>query len=476
MHNSGLFVQNWRTPLAISVAIFGVLPAVTALFLLTPLGNLNLVAGLFAAAAICFAALRIRDGDVLHPVRIFGALWCTCLSLCALRLIPLISDWSQRTWSVFLIALFAFPIGFAIAGKLGRPRPANSSESPAQLELLNPRAAVTVALGCFVIGLAALALEYWQIGGIPALSGDPAMRMKMFAVAGDWNDPQFDTIGNKISHMFVLYLRYTVYLCCVVLFQGKKRTGKLTLGVTVLAVLGSLAYMSQGGRGLVVDLVVTGLALFHYLKQRIHLRQIVVATMCLSLMIGYVGSQRLKEGALAPAYEAAKSASGLPSGPLVDVAGYAYFTVTSSFEVFNRLTLDLPTFPKSEGGFLFYFLHRLFPRQNIQAVSLELYSGDIVTPTFVAEFYADYGFVGVMLGCLLLGVGYGWLYQRAMRYDSLYWIVMLAILLVSLLYFPYVNLFSQYNTWIWDLISLWVLLKCVRWIGSRLDAHARRLG
>src|SRR4029077_750630 len=129
-----------------------------------------------------------------------------------------------------------------------------------------------------------------------------------------------------------------------------------------------------------------------------------------------------------------------------------------SFEVFNRLTDDLPTTQRPSGGYLLYALHRFVPRGNIQALDFELYSGEMITPTFLGEFYADYGYWGVLFGPLVLGVFYGWAYSRGGGQPDAYWIYVRAMLLQVLIYFPYWNQFSHTLTWILDLFFMYVLI------------------
>src|SRR5260370_239536 len=56
---------------------------------------------LFIASA-CFMLVRWRrTPDLLHPVRVFGALWCFCLALASMRLLSYLSDWNLLAWGCF---------------------------------------------------------------------------------------------------------------------------------------------------------------------------------------------------------------------------------------------------------------------------------------------------------------------------------------------------------------------------------------
>jgi oligosaccharide repeat unit polymerase len=88
-----------------------------------------------------------------------------------------------------------------------------------------------------------------------------------------------------------------------------------------------------------------------------------------------------------------------------------------------------------------------------------LYGGESVAPTFLAEFYGDFGYPGVLFGTSLLGMVYGWVYALGERKDTAYRIYARCLFLQMLVFFPYVNLFSQYVTWILDLCFMYTLLR-----------------
>jgi oligosaccharide repeat unit polymerase len=138
---------------------------------------------------------------------------------------------------------------------------------------------------------------------------------------------------------------------------------------------------------------------------------------------------------------------------------YGYATVTKSFEVFHQLTVDLRTTQRPGEGFLFWAFHRFFPRSNIQLLDEQLYTGEMITPTYLGEFYGDYGYWGVLFGSLVLGVGYGYAYMRGEAQNRIYWIYVRAMLIQMLIAFPNMNLFSYQLTWIWDLFFMYLLMR-----------------
>jgi len=161
-----------------------VVPVAATLF------GLMIVLGYFPSIRLSVLVLLIASGgfllvkgrgsrDLLHPVRVFGALWCFCLALASMRLIPIISSWSYLTWSCFLTGLASFTGGVWLADRFSRPRdisrgPRREEEEPAT-SLLTDRKALTVAWLSVAVGAAVLAYEYHLTGTIPILQ---TIRMK----------------------------------------------------------------------------------------------------------------------------------------------------------------------------------------------------------------------------------------------------------------------------------------------------------
>jgi oligosaccharide repeat unit polymerase len=401
--------------------------------------------------------------DLLHPVRVFGALWCLCLALASMRVLPLISDWTSLMWSCVLTALVSFIGGFWLAsrvvgGRLVSMEP-NGVDPEPRGGLVSTRKTLMVAAVCVAAGASVLAYEYHLVGAIPALAENvDAARQTLFGFAGHI-EPQFDKLYIKIIHPLTAFPKYGVFLAVIALCQRRSKSRRAVLLGVTLIVVAALALASEGGRGFIVDITITSAALFHYVRRRIRLSEMAAAALALFLFLGLFGALRAKASASAPLFERALSTSRLPEGEFWDGIAFGYGTLTYSFEVFSRLIEDLPTTPRPAGGYLFYAFHRFVPRGNLQALDLDLYSPEMITPTFLGEFYADYGYWGVLFGPLVLGILYGWAYSRGDGQHQVYWIYIRAMLLQMLIYFPYWNQFSHTLTWIFDLFFMYFLVR-----------------
>jgi hypothetical protein len=422
---------------------------------------------LFVASAGFLVVKGRGSRDLLHPVRVFGALWCFCLALGSMRLLPMISPWGYVTWSCFVTGLLSFVVGFGLADRFSSRREVRRGrgrehEAPA-IRPLPDRKTLIVASLSLVVGASILAYEYHLIGTVPILADNPdEARLRLFGFAGVV-DPQFDKLYIKLLHPFVDFLKYGVFLSVIVLCQRTpKSRGAVALSV-VLIVFGTVMVSSQGGRGFFVNIAVAGIVLFHYLRRRVRLVEVVLGCLVLFFLVGVSGLRRTRASGSGPGFERALSQSGLPEGEIWEGMAFGYASVTRSFEVFNQLTEDLRTTPSPGGGYLFWAFHRFFPRSNIQLLSQELYTGEMITPTYLGEFYADYGYWGVLFGSLVLGVGYGYAYVRGEVRNRIYWIYVRAMLMQMLIAFPNMNLFSYQLTWIWDLFFMYFL---TRYLGA----------
>lgn len=455
--------DSWLSLFKVMAGLLGViiLCFLIALRIVPSLGVSTLA--LIIASAWFMFAKTCEASDLLHPVRIFGGLWCFCLALANMHLLPTISDWNRLMWSCVLTALVSFVGGFWLAGRFlnrrGVQRNIPSAQVPSTASPLPNRKTLILAASCVAIGTAILAYEYHLTREIPVLAENvDAARGRLFGIAGQ-GDPQFDKLYVKLLHPFADFIKYGVFLAIIVLCQKKSKDRKVIVFSLFVILLGTLILSSQGGRAFIVNIAVTGVVLFHYLRRRIRLVEFGAACLALFLFLGFFGSLRAKSSVSAPLFQSALRTSRLPEGEFWDGIAFGYGTVTLSFEVFHRLIEDLPTIHRPSGGYLFYALHRFIPRASMQELDLELYSGEMVTPTFLGEFYGDYGYWGVLFGPLVLGLGYGWAYSRATERKGVYWIYVRALLLQMLIFFPYVNLFSLYVNWVFDLFFMYLLLR-----------------
>ncbi|HXP82288.1 MAG TPA: O-antigen polymerase [Verrucomicrobiae bacterium] len=450
----------WLAPIKVGV----ILACVLLLCLLNSVGILPRVPPAALLLTIMSAGFLFANGrgtqDLIHPVRVFGVIWCFCLALASLHLLPMNSNWSPLMWTCVLTGLISFVGGFWIANEFVSNRQTNPDlefpEAFRQQTLLSQSRTLVVATFCIAVGISVLSYEYHLIGGIPILSDNPdATRMVLFGFVGE-GDPRFDSIFIKIIHLFVEFSKYGVFLAFIVLIQEGRKTKKVVLSCLFLVLLGTLAYGSQAGRTFIINIAVTCIVLFHYLRRRIKLVELGAVAMILFLFLGLFGSWRTRVSESAPLLQRVRDASTFPEGQFWDGVVFGYLTLTESFEVFDRLTVDLPTVQKSSGT-LFYAFHRFIPRTNITAITADLYSALFITPTFLGEFYADYGYIGVLLGPLILGCAYAWAYSQRGSRNAIYWVYVRAMLVSMVVFFPYVNLFSLYVTWISDLMFMYLI-------------------
>ena len=125
-------------------------------------------------AALVFVIWGRSKGDLLHPVCVFGGLWCACLALASLRLLPSISNWPARVWLCFITPLFSFPAGVWLAWRFSKRRvSAKAKDRGLCLEALPAKRTLLLAAVCLLIGVSVLGYEYQLIGGIPALPDNP---------------------------------------------------------------------------------------------------------------------------------------------------------------------------------------------------------------------------------------------------------------------------------------------------------------
>ena len=446
--------------LMVAIALAGVL-VLGLMIVLRILPFFRIPTFLFLIASVCFMIVRWRGKpDLLHPVRLFGALWCFSLALASMRLLSYLSDWDFLTWSCFLSAPAGFIAGFWLVERSSKRKGSVSTEGYAEDETahccLPTRKTLIVACLCFAAGMAVLSYEYHLLGEIPIFSANPDVsRFRLFGTA----DPQFDKLYLKLIHPVVDFIKYAVLLAVIVLCQRKPKSRKAVILSTSLILVGLLALSSQGGRVFLVYIAIPSAVLYHYLRRRVRLVQLGAAGMVLFLFLGLAGYFRSVVSQSAPVFEAVRRISSFPEGQFWDGVAFGYGTLTLSYEVFFRLTGDLRNVRHPSGGFLFYSLHRLIPRASLGDIAADFYTGELTTSTFLGDLYGDYQYWGVLLGSIIIGLGYGWAYSQRGGGHPMYWIYVRALLVQNLIFFPYVNLFSIYLNWMFDLFFMYFLLR-----------------
>jgi oligosaccharide repeat unit polymerase len=425
----------------------------------------------WGAAAVLFLLSWSREkADLLHPVRIFGAQWCFCLSLAALRLVLPISPWGARMWLLMAVALGSFIGGFYCCGLLFRRKAATLPGAQAGGDLspreLSPAWALGLAVVCLALGIAALSYEYYLTGGIPVLLPQiDEARAKLYGFAGEPGESHLHPLL-KVTHQFVPFSKYAVFLAAIALFQKTRKAASQVLVAVLIVLFGLAAYGSQGGRGFVFEIVAVVVALFHYLRRRFSLKEVLIGLAGIFLLLSVAGHLRMVQNPAFLVRGYAGRSEVLPDTDFWNIIAYGYFNLTGPFEVFYRLTRDLPLVPHPSTGFLFYSLHRLVPRANIQALTLDLYTGEMIVPTFLGELYADLGIAGTLVGPWILGMMYQFIYSKGTHSTNVYWMCLRGIFLVYLMLLPYFNVFSYHLLWVEDTVAMAALIGLVGYLAK----------
>lgn len=401
--------------------------------------------------------------DICHPVRLVGTIWFGALTLASLRALPTISDWPFSFWIELTAPLVTFGLGFWLArGLLWRrsaPRRRTHQLPRAERSGVRTNVLLAVAAACIVLGVVGLSEVYAQIGGIPIFAANvDKARMMFFGNGSVAAAAAFDTVSNKFLYLLISFLYYGIYLAWIALLIPDRKSKAQTLLGGFLIAIGCLAYWSQGGRTYVFSTTLVMLFLYNYLRKRIRLNRLLTFLAVLALVLAGAAFYRGQaSGNLGAVNQALVSSSlGQQLGDRILASGY--WTLTNSFQTLYRLSQDL-RLVGSHPGFLFFSLHRIIPRTNIQAVCEDLYSGTSITPTFLGEFYGDYGWFGILIGPFLLGALSACFYAPVEQSLTIYGALALSMWLSCLAYIPYVNLFSQYINWLIDLIVLWFLVR-----------------
>jgi len=250
---------------------------------------------------------------------------------------------------------------------------------------------------------------------------------------------------------------------------GRSRIVAVLAAVTYFAIL-----MAAQGRGAALEVLIVLLIMTRYLRNVSNTTLLVVGGIFVLFVIlaGSVGRVLMK----------VKSLSGvvtLISGVGMDFVSNTVLTINRDLSRLEQLSIVMELVPERVGYFLGIpmlqglfgpFVKYLFPgyidwRVALTAVAIYGWAQDLpwgMGGTGVGEWYANFGFGGVVIGWMLLGVGARCLYEWFQRNRQIYpQRVIVALYVLLLLFF-----WGCEGESIGHLFSMWLLLPVVmtsRW-------------
>ncbi len=421
-----------RAPLLLVPAVLG-----SAAGLL--LGDLELsvlVIGLLVAGATL--VIVVWRYDLAAPAAVFGIVWS--VAIIGAQYPPFGQPpWDTRMWLLATIPPAALLISaMAVTGPVAIRRPRLGLKvAPANAVLIQ----LTLA-GAVLLGGAVFVVEFLGVGGIPLLSANTdALR--------------FQLLFSPYVHLGTRLIPTAAILSGVaaVATRGRTRMGYLAIVGVALTLDGA-----TGGRLEVLTIVGT-VGIATVVGVRISPRSVITIATVAVLALGFSSWLFFDRAAQHPDEPFGQILYNqvLPSRP----AALAWTVplqigVSGGLYVLNAMvqTNALSNVPGS-GLYSLHGLHSLLPAKDSEAVARDV-AGALIAPTFLADLYGDFGLVGSTIACLLFGILYALLYRAAVAKPRLSTLVVYSYACFWLAFFPYVDVWTYFFFWPFDILLLWL--------------------
>ncbi|HLA99993.1 MAG TPA: O-antigen polymerase [Bacteroidota bacterium] len=361
-----------------------------------------------ACFSIVLSALR-KGADILSPFRVFGFVWAAVIGLTEMKLSGFQHEWSAYSWAVLLSAVVSVLVGilFVDTVLLNRARyvPLSSLRSgPGRIPDGIQRKYVGV-LGILAgLYLVSYAAEVVVLGNVPVFSPYPDRARMAFGIFG--------------VHLIVT-LAPAILILATEYFLVFRKTLRHKTEVLAIFIITFLSYSLLLQRFSFVMWVVVSSCLAYYYSRYVNWKSLLVASGGFTAFIMFLQSIRLSRYVENYIYVVSRMRISRAFAALSE----PYMYTVMNLENFARGVDRLDTF--TMGLFTFDPLLALVglkhPAQDYFGVIERpfLNSGYNTFP-FMWTYYRDFGYGGMVLICLVLGIAIAYYYNRFRTDPTLY--------------------------------------------------------
>jgi oligosaccharide repeat unit polymerase len=429
-----------------------------------------------AAALIAIAILVLGRLDLTRPAVTFGVVWFAFVALAQLRLTRQESPWPTG----FTLLVFAGALVFIAASLLaGGTAPARGRIS-VRRDDYDARRLVLVALVLVAGGAIGAAYKAHVLGGVPLLSGDADVLRARAYRAGRSIVPAWSSM---LTNGFYLGMWCTLAALWI---RRRDASRRALAGLLALAGVAFFGVALEASRNLVLfALAVPGVALYLLVppaRGRERLVRPLAAVAIVALVVGGGFALRLWQADTTSTAYLDSELRGQPA--MVRPFLPLYINGVFPLEAEHRLYLQFPARePYKLGAYTLLSLpdatfpegKRSYGSTLTQLMEVGVAGGGLAwnVATYQGRMWADLGWTGVILGSLLLGLGFGRLYRWGRSHEGLLAVAVVAYVAYYSGFMIYDNLLSFTLIGVYDLAAILVVERYAR--GDELVAPVVRL-
>lgn len=416
-----------------------------------------------AALAIAVATLVLGRRDVTRPAVAFGSVWFGCIALAQLRLTEVETQWSPGFTRLAFAGGLAFMLAATVAGGTAHARERIRVSRDHYMASRLVKAGLLLAAG----GLAGVAYKAHVLGGIPLLS-NRADELRGHAIQG--GEVAVPAWSSALTDGF--FLAMWCFLAAIwMLWKRTPRRNIIGLGLLAAGSLFGVALLASRNSILfAVSVPVAAAYLSHRAQRRSARLGLVAITLAtVAAIIGGLFVVRLSEGGQRDTFlHREMDRQALLVRPVIPFYINAVYPLEAASRVYRAVPQQQPY---TDGGSSLTSLpDAAFPegKPAIGSTFAVLMRSQVPgsptwsVATYQGRLYADGGWQIVLLGSLLLGLGFGALYRWARSRSGF-----LALAVVG--YLAYYSAFMVYDNFLsFSIIAIYDLA-----VVALVDFYAR---
>jgi len=391
---------------------------------------------IFFGFVLLITGIRKPTADLFSPVRIYLIIWSVTVGTSMLYLSGLQQRWDGHMWTVISVSAISYVGGvyliYFIAPRKGKSIGELIKNWTPKIDWDVHRLSSAIIV-LFLIGISALAIEAYFCGGLPFLQKDVWVARGEFGVFG--------------IHLLTLTLR-DVLIAVAIYFVIQKKTKKRFLDVIIALIFlfSFLILLATANRGDVLFPLIIIIVMLWYLKKRISLKKLTVYALIFFIAFISIGLLRERQGFSDFLYTYAEMR--IPAKYSAITLPYTY--ISMNFEnlqnFINNKALHL-----AYGGHTFQpllaivRLESLISEESIDGIWKSLQYSVFTTGSYLRTFYADFGFVGIVILPFLIGWIMGLTYYKMMTKKKIIYIVFHSFFTFAIILSFFSCFFSRLN-------------------------------
>ncbi len=354
----------------------------------------------FLTALVLIVSIFRKNTDVFSPARLFLIIWLIAIGLTDLKLSRYQMDWSDFSWISLLIPLASTLTGMFVVYVMNFGKQIKSVKTIRQLLKsypINSKLLFKYIIFLFLAYIVSYLVTYWVVGYITLFTSKPDLARR------DW---QLFGFG-----LFVQSIPAIIYLIVVYIVLIRYRVSRKTV-LVILFIIAFVTYFFLLQRYYLIFSVFVTVVFLYYSTYKIRTRNVLILIPVISSIFYWVSSIRLSRYLADYLYYLSKMKFSIKYSIFTE----PYMYVVMNLENFAHAVEKLQNF--TFGIYTFDFLFAITGIKHTLAEYLNLkdypnlISGSFNTYTMFFIFYRDFGFIGLCIIPLLLGMLFSHSYYK----------------------------------------------------------------